>query len=436
MNTLKKTLNYLWLHGWQYRATERQHARTVERLKGKAPISVVFMAIDLAYWRYQHLYELMAADKRFDVHIVLSPCLERQHKEQDMERLRQYFRQQHIDFIDYNSQQEPFDIRGRLHPDIIFFAQPYEHLLCPEHDCLNFYDRLVCYMPYGFWTSTGKLSYDLHFHNRAWRLYYSTDLHLKEAQRVATNHGRNVRVVGYANADDFLHGHYSNVWKKIADGQPRKRIIWAPHFSIIEKNSALPPRSNFLWMAPLMLDIAQRYADSLQIAFKPHPSLLTQLYQHPDWGQQRTDEYYRQWQSMGNTQLDDGAYTDLFMTSDAMIHDSGSFVVEYLYAQRPVMFVSKNLKPILDTQSEFGKKAYEMSYIGKDEADIVSFIETQVLAGNDPMRPQREQFFRDYLLPPGGKSVAQNMLDDIIESIHLTEPNSPINPISPCPTNP
>ena len=420
MNIVAKTLNYLWLHGWQYRATERCHARLVERLKGKHPVSVVFMAIDLAYWRYQHLYELMAADERFDVHIVLSPCLERQHKEQDMERLRQYFRHHDIAFIDYDFQQKPFDIRGQLNPDIIFFAQPYEHLLCREHDCLNFYDRLTCYMPYAFWTSTGKLSYNLHFHNRAWRLYYSTELHRKEAQQVADNRGRNVRVVGYANADDYLCGHYDEkVWKQVNDGRQRKRIIWAPHFSIIEKNSALPPRSNFLWMAPLMLTIAQKYADRLQIAFKPHPSLLTQLYQHPDWGQQRTDEYYRQWQTMDNTQLEAGAYTDLFMTSDAMIHDSGSFVVEYLYAHRPVMFISKNLKPILDTQSEFGRKAYEQSYIGQTEADICQFIDHVVLANEDPMHAQRQQFFENYLLPPGQKSVAQNIIEDLTEALAL-----------------
>lgn len=417
MNFLTKSVNYLWLHCWQYKAVERQHAKRVKQLQGKRPLRVVFMAIDLALWRYQHIYELMAGDERFMPFILLSPCLGRD-TEKDLQPLRQYFRERGIEYIDY--QGTPVDIRHELKPDLIFYTQPYEHLLIDEYDCRHFYDLLLCYMPYGLWISTGKLSYNLHFHNQAWRLYYSSSLHLREAQRVADNHGRNVKVVGYSNADDYLRGnHDDTVWKKPADGKPRKRIVWAPHFSVIKETSALPPRSNFLWMAQLMVDIAKEYADRIQIAFKPHPSLLTQLYQLEDWGRQRADEYYALWKQMDNTQLETGVFVDLFMTSDAMIHDSGSFAAEYHYSQRPAMFVSKDLRPILVTQSEFGVQAHKMHYIGAEEKDIRWFIDEVVLKGNDPMLPERKKFYADYLLPPGGKSVAQNMLDDIVESLGI-----------------
>jgi CDP-glycerol glycerophosphotransferase (TagB/SpsB family) len=122
---------------------------------------------------------------------------------------------------------------------------------------------------------------------------------------------------------------------------------------------------------------------------------------------------------MENTQLEEGEYIDLFMTSDAMIHDSGSFAVEYLYCQRPVMFVSKDMQPILDTQSEFGVEVYKQAYIGSTEQDIRRFVDDVVLGGNDPMLQQRRQFFNDYLLPPGGKSVAQNIVDDIVRSLKM-----------------
>lgn len=422
MNILKKTITYLWLHLWQYRATERRHQRLVEQLRQEQrPLNVVFIAIDVAYWRYQHVYELMKADSRFLPTIVLSPCLGHAHQEAEMERLRNYFDARGISYVDYHFNKPPFDIRGQLNPDVIFFPQPYEHLLCKEHDCLNFYDCLPCYMPYAFWMSTGKFSYNMHFHNRAWRIYHCTNLHLKEAQRVAFNKGRNVRIVGYANADDFLRPHHADAWHVIADKKQRKRIIWAPHYSIIAANTALPPRSNFLWMAELMLTLAKEYRDVLQIAFKPHPALLTQLYLHPDWGQERTDRYYELWRTMENTQLEAGEFIDLFMTSDAMIHDSGSFVVEYHYSQNPVMFVSKDMKPILEPLTDFGKKAHDIHYLGANEADIRHFIDDVVLKGHDPIRPLREQFFRDYLLPPGNKTVAQNVVDDLIDSLNLKE---------------
>lgn len=419
MNVLVKGINYIWLHLWKYKAVERQHARYVNAIRGKRPVRVVFMAIDLALWRYQHVYELMAKDKRFLPFIVLSPCIGRD-TEKDMEPLRQYFHARNIRFIDYKG--TPVDIRRELNPDIIFYTQPYEYLLIDEYDCRHFYDLLLCYMPYGLWISTGKLSYNLHFHNQAWRLYYSSTLHLEEARKVADNHGRNVWVVGYANADDYLTRHHdSSVWRASADGRLRKRIVWAPHFSVIKEHLTLPPRSNFLWMAQLMLDIAREYADSIQIAFKPHPSLLTQLYQLEDWGRQRTDAYYAEWQQMENTQLETGVFTELFMTSDAIIHDSGSFAAEYHYSLKPAMFVSKDMRPILATQSAFGKQAHDMHYIGSSETDIRWFIDEVVLNGNDPMLPKRRAFYEDFLLPPNQSSVAQNIVNDIADSLQLGE---------------
>lgn len=422
MNLLEKSINYVWLHAWKYRANERQHRRYVKSHEGQTPVKVVFMAIDVALWRYQRLYDLMRNDSRFRVTIVLTPCLTRE-QEKDLASLRHFFDERGVPYIDYRKDKGPIDIKAELDPDIIFYTQPYEYLLIPAYDCRNFYDRLVCYMPYAFWTFS-HFAYNLHFCNRAWRLYYPLESYRQAAVRQATNRGRNVRVVGYANADDFLQGHHADVWKPMADGVQRKRVIWAPHFTIQYIKGTIPPRSNFLWMAQLMLDLAREYADRLQIAFKPHPSLLTQLYKHPEWGKERTDEYYSLWKTMVNTQLETGQYVDLFMTSDGMIHDSGSFAVEYHYSQKPVMFMAADMATVLETQSDFGKKAYAMHYVGKDETDVRHFIDDVVLQGNDPMRPQREQFYRDYLLPPGGKSVAQNVVDDIVESLALGERKS------------
>ena len=418
MNVLAKTINYLWLHLWQYGATRRRHERLLKQLrKEQRPVKVVFVAIDVAYWRYQHVYELMKTDSRFLPTIVLSPCIGHKQREQEMERLRAYFDARGTDYIDYDFNGKPFDIRGKIVPDMVFFPQPYEHLLCAEHDCLNFYDRLTCYMPYAFWVSTGKLSYNMHFHNLAWRIYHCTSLHLKEAQRVATNKGRNVRVVGYSNADDFLRPHHDDPWRPMADGKKRKRIVWAPHFSIIAKSSTLPARSNFLWMADLMAALAKEYSDRIQIAFKPHPGLLTELYKHPEWGRQRADAYYQLWRQMPNTQLADGPFKDLFQGSDAMVHDSGSFVVDYLYFNRPVMYVTRDIQRAKSFVNLPGQEAYDAHYVGATLDEVEHFIDDVVLAGHDTMTSVRQAFYDRFLARPNGKTVAENMYQDILTSL-------------------
>ena len=414
MAFIRKVSEYLWLHLWKYNATERLHRKQVAHLSGRTPVKVVFFAIDVALWRYQHLYELMAVDSRFQPTIVLSPCPGRKQREKDAAGLRRFFDDKGVSYIDYQDGGQPYDVKGILNPDIVFYPQPYEHLLCPEHDCRHFYDRLVCYASYYFPIGV-QWAYNLHFSNLAWRIYYSLPYQIDLAKKKAFNHGHNARMVGYANADDFLEGQHSDAWKQIADGKPRKRLIWAPHFSICSP----PYRSNFLWMADLMVDIAKTYKDQLQIAFKPHPALLTQLYGHEQWGKERTDAYYHLWETMENTQLETGKYIDLFMTSDAMVHDSASFVAEYHYSQNPVMFVARDLAPLMADVSTVGKAAYDAQYLGETEADVRHFIDHVVLAGDDPLKPKREAFFHDSLLPPNNKSVAQNILDDIIESLIL-----------------
>ena len=410
------------MHGWLYRKIDDIHRKRVLEIRQRTsePVRVVFFAMSVSMWRYQHLYELMCADKRFDAHIVLSPSIDYTHEQQerDVNAMRTFFDECSIKYVDY-SFERPCDVKSELNPDILFYPQPYENLLCPAHDCTTFYDRLICYYPYAFWTSTGKWSYNFHFHNLAWRLYYSTKMHLEEARKTAWNKGTNVRVVGYPNADDFLSGKYADVWKKI-DSKPRKRLIWAPHYAITPE-FGLIARSRFLEMAQPMLEMAERLKDEIQIAFKPHPRLLTELYKHPQWGKERTDAYYQQWEAGTNTQLETGDFVDLFMTSDGMVHDSGSFAVEYHYSLRPVMFVSQDMAPLLATQSEFGKTAYKMHYIGKGMADVEHFVADVVIAGNDTMRSWREWFYTEHLLPPGGRSVAQNTLDDLIYSLYVED---------------
>lgn len=421
INLINKALRYVYLHGYQYRVIDKRHKDYVRQLRRRGgPVRVVFFAMSVSMWRYQHLYELMLGDERFLPVIVVSPSIDYNAEQQrnDVQALRDYFKSKEMAYIDWN-EGTPADVKGEIDPDVVFYPQPYEKLLTPAHDVTAFYDRLVCYYPYAFWTSTGKWSYDFHFHNLAWRLYYSTKYHQAEARKTAWNKGRNVRVVGYPNADDFLRGKYSDVWKPI-DDKPRKRIIWAPHYAITPK-FGLIARSMFLTVADGMLELAKCHADELQIAFKPHPRLLTELYAHPEWGKERTDAYYRAWADGCNTQLETGDFIDLFMTSDAMVHDSGSFAVEYHYSLNPVMFLSSDIEALLATQGEIGKAAYKMHYIGNDMADIERFVGDVVMAGHDTMRNWREWFFNEYLLPPGGKSVAQNTLDDLVYSLFVEE---------------
>ncbi len=407
---------------WKLLLLHLKHKYQAYQIGRKDKIRVVFLAMNVSMWRYQHIYNLLCNNKRFDVFIVLSPTPKFSYKqrEEDLKSLRLFFHQKRIPFIDYDLKLEKseIDIKSTINPDILFYPQPYKKTLVEEHSYRSFQDKLLCYYPYAFWTSEGKWAYDGTFHNLAWKLYYSTSCNYADAKKWARNRGRNVVVVGYPNADDYLLITHKDKWKP--QNVTKKRIIWAPHFTIEDGISPLF-QSNFLRIADAMLDLANKYSDSIQFAFKPHPRLLTELYKHPDWGKEKTDNYYNIWQNSPNTQIELGDFIDLFMTSDAMIHDSSSFSVEYLYTQKPVLFLTEDYQQIYNEKNTLGKDALSSHYIGKSIEDITEFISSIVCGGNDPKKSSRKLFFNKYLLPPNGKTVAENTYFDILDSLHIKD---------------
>ena len=392
-------------------------AKLRSRAKKGNKIKICFFAMNLAMWRYQSVYERFKNDERFDVYVVLSPsCLwDEVEQKRSVQELRDFFQSMGVSYIDWDDSRcnSVIDIREDIKPDIIFYPQQYKTVLVSSHCYRNFLNSLLCFCPYALSTTEASWYYDTEFQNIAWKLFYANDLDLKIARNEAYNKGRNVVVTGYPNMTEYLSPELKDVWKDKGHGV--KRLIWAPHYSIFEEGDEVY-MSNFLWMADLMVDIAKHNQGSLQIAFKPHPKLRTKLYQHPDWGKEKADEYYGLWAQMPNTQLETGSFIDLFKSSDAMVHDSSSFQIEYLYVNKPVMFVMQQKTE--NDATEISRRAIECHYIGQNVEDIKNFV-AMVLKGEDTMREKREQFFQQYLLPENGPDVGLNMYNEIIKSLKL-----------------
>ena len=388
----------------------------VKKLRHEDQINVVFFAMSLPMWRHQHLYEKLAKHQRFNPTIVILPsCLyEQDQQDRDVKSLIEYFDGKEIPYVlGIQADGSIYDVRKNLSPDIIFYPQPYRGYYIDELSYYRFYDKLLCYTPYAFWTSKEAWSYSQMLHKMSWKLFYSTELHRKDAFKYSFVKDKNVEIVGYPTADDFIQTNHRSLWKEQTSS--KKRLIWAAHFTIFSGGPLY--QSNFLWMADFMLDVVKKYSDKIQFVFKPHPRLYTELCKHPDWGEAKAQEYYKLWETMENTQIETGEFVDLFMTSDAMIHDCGSFSVEYHYSEKPVMYIAQNFEEQVEDKNDFGKIAMNLHYVGKEKQDIIDFIENVVLKGDDPLKPKRQQFKQDYLLPPNGKTVAENTMDVLIREL-------------------
>ena len=159
-----------------------------------------------------------------------------------------------------------------------------------------------------------------------------------------------------------------------------------------------------------MLELRDKYRDQVYFVFKPHPFLRIKLARL--WGEEQAEAYFRKWEKPGCSHVEQGKYLSLFKHSDALIHDCGSFTVEYMYMDRPAMYLVRD-DAHADNMIPYAKEAFDLHYKGKDIQDIERFIQ-DVINGNDPLKARREAFKRQYLLPPHGRTACENIMRSIL----------------------
>lgn len=406
-----------WIYP-QWMRTCRKKQRSIHK-KGTA--NVVFLASCLAMWKYQGLYDLMRKNRRFNATIILVPfkTFSLLEKENNINELAGYFDARGIPYYKFQDIHNPGRwFYNEIRPDLIFYPQPYDNLYDNELDYSHNLYSLLAYVPYGALTLRESWIYNTTFINKAWRVYYQSSYNKKLARIIANNKGKNVRISGYISTDDFkiVPQNNNHIWKP--QGKPKIKIIWAPHFSGIVQPSLLK-RGSFKWLCTFMQTLAQTHKDTIQIAFKPHPKLLSTLYESSDWGKEKTDAYYAWWTEGENTQLETGQFISLFQTSDAMIHDCNSFIADYLLTGKPVLFTTSDLQQTEEQLDDFGKAALHAHYLGMTTQDVLNFVRNLENGAPDSKAAERQSIIQKHLLPPNGKTAAENIYDDLLKAFRF-----------------
>ena len=378
----------------------------VASLRRKRKIKVVFVLSDVSKWKTELLYRAMKEHERFEPYILVTEFLPYKDKELLVSQLVKYLTDNKYEYTEIKENQVITDI---VKPDIIFYQQQYEKSIREDLECLRNLRSLFCFAPYGINTLDVRYFYNQRFYDLAWQIYSVNDLEIEGISRHMVYKGRNCLATGVPLADTLMSpdNSFTDPWKK--QDRKKTRIIWAPHYSMPDSRSRFF-FSTFMRYCDFMLSVAEKYKDRVQIAFKPHPWLRSKLYYL--WGEEKTERYYSIWANGDNTQLVTGDYVALFKHSDAMIHDCASFTVEYLYTRKPVMYLVSD-EHHEDQLIEFGKKAFNLHYKGWCEEDIETFI-SNVAEGKDGMAADRMEFYNEYLLPPNGKSVSDNIINAIL----------------------
>ena len=386
-------------------------------IRRKRVVNVIFLAMNPDMWRYDGVYRALKADPRFNPVIVTAMRCEASESVVGLEQdalVRYFAKRGHNVIKGYNCETHTWINLNDLRPDIIFHTHPYDGVL--KNSKFEFRSNLLalhCYAPYSFQLSKVVWNWCNPLQDYAWRLFYVADYHLKIAREMSRIRGRNAVASGYCFDEElaFCARNYdavNGVWR----GDSRKRVIWAPHHSI--KTNEIFKVSSFLEIAEGMEKLRDEYQDRIVFAFKPHPVLEGKLCEI--WGVEKTKAYYARWANSLNSFDAQGDYHELFAGSDAMIHCSGSFILEYLFTYKPTMYYfAKSRNP--PDLGEIGDAALGAHYPAHSIEDVRKFIDNVVLGGIDDRKNLRRGVVDRYLKAPNGSSFSENVYNEIVKGL-------------------
>ncbi len=384
----------------------------------KSKIKVCLFCSRISDWELDNLYNLLEQSGFFIPYIVLKPFMSQGH-----EAMVRFMEQAYSELSSkgyrviktYEASSDTFiNIKQTLNPDIVFYTMYWLPHFHKNYYIDKFYSKISIFTSYSFDCMEHPEVTNFEINNMVDMYFMPCDLNKKWAQKNMYNKGKNVFVTGTPKLDPFFDSSYcpKDVWK--TQTKPKKRVIWAPHHSDHFPKWQYQCNS-FYEICDDMFKIAEKYRNDIQIAFKPHPMLKEKL--NALWGIETTQKYYDKWANLENGQLEEGSFIDLFMTSDAMILDSLSFIAEYTAVNKPALFtIGKTSRVFLNP---FGKDCFENLYIAKGNLtqEIEVFIQEVILEGNDYKKGQREAFIKENIMPPHGKDASRNIYDLICQKV-------------------
>lgn len=378
-----------------FKKMQKKHKQLIEQIKGKEKIKVVFLAIHKSVWKVDPVFKKMLDDPYFEPIILVCPytAYGEERMWEDMKDTYEYFEDKGYPLLSsYNKDEDRWISLEEIKPDIVFFTNPHD-LTRKEYYEDAYMNYLSCYAGYGMPISkydNFEDQFNKFFHNCVWKIFVQTQEMLINYQNISQRANDGIQLVGDCLVENLRNKSvlYTNCWKNDND---KLKLIYAPHHTIEENNSF--SISTFLQNGEYIKELVTDYRDYIYWSFKPHPILKSKLYAHLNWGKDKTDKYYNFWKNFGNSQIDEGEYIDLFKYSDAMILDSSSFLGEYLFIDKPMLYLMK--KETNNYMSEFGTDCLKVCELAYKNEEIRQFI-NNLISKKDQKSLVRKNLIKDY----------------------------------------
>ncbi len=367
---------------------------SIRRIRHKDRIKIGFVTLEAAQWCGENLYNFFARDKRFETTVFLSIDFHKEINElilDDFQRGIEQFRQHGINVVALKDREDIVPEQ-----DIFISLTPYLSWLPKTFFPANMTPKtLFVHVPYAL----DSALHNDEFYSKilfivGWKVFFSSVPGFEIYDRKAIVGMPRGIYSGYPRMDIFFEKDtkFDFDWKMARPDA--KKIIWAPHHSI--KGGPAIKYATFQWNYQFMYEFAKAHPETSWVV-KPHPMLLyTSVTEGVFPTVEAFKEYLQAWDDLPNARVYTGAYYQaIFATSDGMIHDSASFISEYQFVNKPMIYLTR------DTQwhNELGKAILDISYLvdGQDLDGIATAIQKIFIEGNDYKATERKEVFDRYL---------------------------------------
>lgn len=376
-------------------------------------VAVAFVVSENQIWATESLFQEFLKDPLYDVEFFLVLPVRTVLRDATVENMH-FFDNKQAKVIKTYGIDEINNVQcTKQGPDIVFIDQPWIALEVIK----QFSKRaLVCYVPYGIMQAKiQKIQFNHILHNISWKIFCETPIHKKLYEKYSDQKGKNVVVSGYPKLDKYLKPVKRNATDRWGSDPEKKRIIWAPHHSLGERD--LVRYATFDKNHKFFYKYVKDHPD-IEFILKPHPMLGRGVVDSGIMNKLDFEEYLKQFNALPNARVyDEGDYIGLFMTSDALITDSISFLAEYLPTKNPILFLERTDNTGFN---EYGEKIIESYYKAHNNDDIEDFIEKVVIDGKDYLYVKRMNTLKECIYFPGDKSAGQ-FIKDYLNKIFIED---------------
>lgn len=358
----------------------------VRAFANRRPVNVIFFVSEIAKWKAQSLYDLMDADSRFSPWIYVYPM----RKELDLsdeqlsaiiEDKLSYFHDKNMRVINiWDTTKKCINWTNFKSCGLVFYQQTWDVPPAPKPLQIST-KYLTFYIPYYLVNNYNKnLELCMSLHRHVFRYIVQSDSVKKFFYKEVCRYKFAGKLVGL--------GHTStDAFRNMVRSKQDFTVIYAPHFSIPYKSHNRPVfYSTFLENGELILEYAQRHPE-VKWVFKPHPRLKSELITTGVWGKERVNQYYEDWEKIGKSCYT-ADYQELFVNSDLMLTDCGSFLSEYACTEKPII---RMVSPLLNVSPNPAlEELYSTYYCVHNNEELEDALNLLVVQRLDPNKDIRQ----------------------------------------------